>query len=660
MRKSGVVALGAGLLAVAGLAGYFAVDRYAGARAQEEVDAAFAALRASGAEARHGAVSADAARRAVNLSDVVIASPDGSASVKIARLDITGLGQPKDGRIAADALALDGIEVSLRGRSPAAGTVAVTVPKLQVAGFAGPLGAAAPGTGPAGVAIAALQKVSALTAGKLTAPEATVRLAFDADAPVTELRYAGIAAEDLKAGTIRSLLLDSVAFTVTSPAPPDGGGPVSGEVRGTAVSELNLLPLVATLAPAGPPAPDASYEKLYDRLVTGPYVVRTPDGVSSASSTLVEQAGIRPSGLSLEDLVRLKILAVTGVEDEEAVTPEVLGLAAKAVESVAFRTLAVSGMEMQDKAGKGRLASTRLDGFAAGKLDVFTVEGFDGTDADGHAAKLGRLAIHQLDLGRILAFAAEDGVPSPREVFQVLRAVEISDAQVPYDTDGPARGTPVTVGSFTLSWSDMLGELPTRLVMKLDNASGPIEADDGEPFTYLVNAGITRATLSFSLEAAYDASTAVLSVKPVGIVMDKAFAVAFEGGLGNVPAVAFENDEAAAAAFGEVTGRPMRVTLPDLGLGQLMLTQLADAAGATPADLKAEVIAHVDELAQLFSMLSPDIPAVAAAVKQFIETPGTLTLTATPKGEAPLLPLISGDGPIALLQAFSISAEAKP
>lgn len=660
MRKTGVAALALALLGAAGLAGYFALDRHAGALAQSEVEAAFAALRTAGTDARHGAVTADAARRAVQLADVVIASGDGAASIRIARLAITGLSQPKDGRVSADALGLEGVEIAMRGATPADGAVVVTLPKVDVEAFSGPLGAGAPEAGPAGVAVAALRQVSAVEAGKVSVPQATLRLTFDADTPVTELRYGGLVGETLKAGSIASLLLDTVAFTVTPVAPPDGGGPVSGELRGIVVSDLNLLPLVATLAPAGQPAADAPYERLYDRLVSGPYVFRHPDGVSSATSILVEQAGIRPSGLSLEDLVRLKLLAVAGVDDEEAPSPELLAIAAKAIDAIAFRSVAMSGMDMQDKAGKGRVATTRIDGFAASKLDTFTMEGFEGTDAEGHPARIGSLVVRQLDLGRVLAFAAEDGMPSPREAFQVLRAVELKDAEVPYDAEGPARGTPVKVGAFSLSWGDMLGDLPTRLAFRLDNASGPIEAGDGEPFTYLVNAGLTRATLSFNLEAAYDASTAVLSVKPAGMAIDKAFSFTFEGGLGNVPPVAFENDEAAAAAFGEVTARPMRLVLTDLGLAQLMLTQLAEAAGTTPADLKAELLGQVDELAPLLSVLSPDVPGVAAAVRRFIEAPGTLTIAATPKSDAPLLPLLSADGPAALLQAFSISAEAKP
>lgn len=659
MRMKGVVAVAAVVVAAA-LGGYFALNRYAGDRVEEEVAAAFTALKAGGAAATHGAIATESASRAVTIADVAIASPDGNASLKIGKVAVSGLGLPKDGRVGADTVILEAVEMTSRGAD--GGSAVVTLPQMRIEGYSGPLAfGAVAGTPSARTISGVLKELSRITAARVAAPQLVARLSFGDSLPRAEVTYTGLAAVGIDAGHVRELTADAIAFTVTPPE-QDDAGPVSGDVEKVAVSDLVLAPLVALagVGEAGAQAKARPFQTVYGRMAAGPYRLKHPGGTASAAAVEVKEVALRPAaGLTLEDVARLKTLAAAVEGGDDAAAPELLILSARFLDAFAVRSVVVTGTQSEDKAGKGRVASTRLEDLSAGRIARLSFEGLEGTDEEGRPAKIGSLTVDKLDLAKILTLAADEGLPPPREVFTVLQGFELKDAEVPYVGENAA-GTPIRIGRLSFSWGEMLGELPTRLSVKLENAVAPIDAGDGEPFTYLANAGMTSATVSAALDVAYDANAAVLTVKPASLMVDKAFSVSFSGGLGNVPAAAFESEEAAAAAFGEVTAQPVSLTVTNLGLAQLMLAQLSEASGVTPEEMRADLIAQVDEMAPLFSLFSADVPEVAAVLKKFIAAPGTLTLTATPKDNTPLMPLLTGDGPGALLQAFTVTAEAKP
>ena len=89
-----------------GIGGFFGFQIYAEHRAANEVEAAFAQIRATGAKAGHGKVSFDLKSRTVTISDIVgesAAKPP--VSVKIASIEASGFSLPDPMRFSADNIA---------------------------------------------------------------------------------------------------------------------------------------------------------------------------------------------------------------------------------------------------------------------------------------------------------------------------------------------------------------------------------------------------------------------------------------------------------------------------------------------------------------------------------------------------------------------------
>ena len=104
-----------GLLAaiVIAVAAFFGFEFYVQQQVANEVEAAFAAVRASGAKASHGTVSFDLWSRTITVADIAgesAAQPP--VSVKIGRFTADGVKQPDAGRFSADRIEAADVEVA--------------------------------------------------------------------------------------------------------------------------------------------------------------------------------------------------------------------------------------------------------------------------------------------------------------------------------------------------------------------------------------------------------------------------------------------------------------------------------------------------------------------------------------------------------------------
>ena len=105
----------AGLVAaiVIAVAAFFGFEFYVQRQVANEVEAAFAAVRESGAKASHGAVSFDLWSRTITVADIAgesAAQPP--VSVKIGRFTATGVSQPEAGRFSADRIEATDVDVA--------------------------------------------------------------------------------------------------------------------------------------------------------------------------------------------------------------------------------------------------------------------------------------------------------------------------------------------------------------------------------------------------------------------------------------------------------------------------------------------------------------------------------------------------------------------
>jgi hypothetical protein len=673
-----------GLLALLAIGGWYGFLEWSRTKVRAEVDAVFAGIRDTGAKATFTTATFDPKEMGVTVTGISITSPDGSARVKVDRISARGGERPNDRRVAVDALDLDGVEIALTGEAAAGGTITYTLPQVMIDRYNGPMTliAAGEGNGPFGALRVALRQLAATTAAKVTIPEARGRVAPAGSAP-TEVTYRNLAAEGVNAGAIRSLVVDTITVAFTPPplaqsaqdktaqdktaqdkssADKASPGRVTAQVDGFVAAQIDTAPLLLMTQPGGPSGKAAeAYGQIYGKVVTGPYKVKQENGPThGAQSVLMENVAIRPAAFDAQRVAAMEALSRKAPNLSREDSRRLAELSRDLVGGMAFTTLAITNATTEQEGEKGKVATMRLEGLTNGVLDGATFEGVEGVTSAGGAAKMARFAVRQLDFNQLAKLSAEADAPSPLSalvLFKVFSGVEMMGLEVPYG-EGPQSKEPVKIGTFALSWGGSLGALPSYLDFTLADVSGPITADDGEPFTYLVQAGITRATISMGLKAAYDINDRTLTIAPVTTEVKDAFRLNLESALVDVPDAAFTDAAGFISALPVVTAGPVKVTLTDLGLAKLIFAQLAAAAGVSEDEYRNEVVSLAEGFAAELGTVSPDAASVGAAVAAFLRKPGTLTVTATPKGRVPLLALMGSDDPSVVLEAFSFSATA--
>lgn len=664
-----------GVVAVLAAGGWFGFAAWSRAKVRAEVDQAFAGIRAAGSKASFADAGFDPADRAVTVSGIAIASADGTAAVKIGRLVARGSEKPIDRRVTLDALDLDGVEVTLTGSAAQGGTITYVMPQVMIDRYNGPMTliAAGEGGGAYGALRVALRQLAATTAAKVTIPETRVRVA-PAGAPPMEATYTNLAAEGINAGAVRSLIIDRTTAAYVLPAPAGGGasGTVPAKVdlriEGLVAAQIDTAPLLLMTQPGGPSGKAAdAYGRIYGKIVTGPYVISQDGGpTQGGASLLMENLAIRPSAFDAGRLAKVQDLlakppANPSVEDSRRIAE----LVRDTIGGFSFSVVAITDAYTRDKGETGRIGMVRLEGLTGGVLDGFTLEQADGKTADGGNGKIGRLAIRQLDFNQLATLAAEAQNPSPMTalvLFRVISGIEIKNLEVPYgegDPRDPAiKNEPVKIGTFSLSWGGSLGVLPSYLDFALTDISGPIRPEDGEPFTYLINAGIKRATVSLGAKAVYDINDRTLTLAPITTEVKEAFRVTIETTLSDVPQSAFAEARGFLSELPAVGAGPVTVTLTDLGLARLMYAQFAKAAGVSEAEYRDQVVALAEGFAAEMEEGMPETASVGAALVAFLRNPGTLKVTATPKGFVPLIALAASGDPTVLLETFTFQATA--
>lgn len=670
-------AVAVGVVAVLAAGGWFGFAAWSRAKVRAEVDQAFAGIRAAGSKASFADAGFDPADRAVTVSGIAIASADGTAAVKIARLVARGGEKPIDRRVTLEALDLDGVEVTLTGEAAQGGTLTYTLPQVMIDRYNGPMTliAAGEGGGAFGALRVALRQLAATTAAKVTIPETRVRL-VPAGAPPMEATYTNLAAEGVNAGAVRSLIIDrsTASYVLPAAAGEASAGaqaaPAKFDVRieGLVAAQIDTAPLLLMTQPGGPSGKAAeTYGRIYGKIVTGPYVVTQEGGpAQGGASLLMENLAIRPSAFDAGRLAKFQDLVTKppvnpSVEDSRRVAE----LMRDTIDGLSFTTVAVTDAYTKDKGETGHIGMIRLEGLANGVLEGFTLERAEGKTEEGGKGKIGRLAIRQLDFNQLATLAAEAQSPSPATalvLFRVISGIEIKNLEVPYgngDAKDPAlKNEPVKIGAFSLSWGGSLGVLPSYVDFALTDVSGPIRPEDGEPFTYLLNAGIKRATVSLGARAAYDINDRTLTLAPITSEVKDAFRVTIETTLSDVPQAAFAEASGFLSELPAVGAGPVTVTLTDLGLAKLMYAQFAKAAGVSEAEYREQVVSLAEGFAAEMEEGMPETASLGAALVTFLRNPGTLKVTATPKGFVPLIALASSDDPMVLLETFTFEATA--
>ena len=675
MRK---LLIGCLIVAVLAVGGYFGVTAYVQHRAEQEVEATFAAMRTRGTAATHGAVSFDLWSRTLVVSDIAVAAGgDSNARLTIARIEARGVSQPAAGRVAASRVELSDLEARYAPALPVTMTMTYKIPRAVLDGFSGPSAPLRPvDTGSYVDATRFwLEHFNAMTLTSLSIPAMAAQaepMPSDRAIAIGPANYAytGIALRELRNGRLGAATIERMSMKTAAA----GANPATMELEVSDVAALDFdgNAMMTIFDPAR--AKDDNYYRVYRQATTGAYTARIGRAATAGAESVeirlagakVEGIGLNPSKLQIQELLALiqamQAMPATGAQPSAAAGKAVFDQMARAYEGIRIGSFEMSGfgMTVADKTSV-TLASIRLTDLANGRLGEFAIEGFDVTGGP-QPVKIGRFALKSFALAELMRTTAEWAMrgapPSPDQVIGLLRflgGVDVSGVVAPYK----ATGATITIDALAASWGEFVGPVPTkaRVSAKL---VGPIVPEDGGLYHLLGNSDISSLAVALDLGAAWDEKAGTLALAPAAIEIGGLFKGSARASLGGVSrdVVAADPNRRMMATVA-VRVAPIEITVSDLGFFDVTFKKYASEHNTSPEEARRQAVEDMRTRLAELAASNPDLPPVIEAFADFVGNPrGTLTVRITPTGNVPLLALItaSQQNPAAALANFRITA----
>jgi hypothetical protein len=661
-----MVKIAVGVLAalVVAVGGYFGFEYYVQQRIAEDIEAAFANVRASGVKASHGRIAFDLWSRTVTVADIAgefAAQPP--VSVKIGRVDAAGASPGDAGRFSASRIDASNVEVT--GTLGQAGLqFTYQAPRIGIIEYSGPGGPLRPLEASAAAADIyrfGLDHFAAVSAKSVTAPAVTVKYSPTgpaAPAGAGEYTYSGVALRDIQAGKIAATTVDRVTFTMAVRAAGKAEN-LTGEVANLAAYDFDAAATQALLDPAR--ANDDKYYPAYRQVTVGPYTASLPQGVKMRIDGItIGDVGVRPSRLQLPQLMAIVEAAPpTGAAPTPEQTRDLLGKAAGIYEGLRIGNAELRGLSMDTPQGPFALGAIRLARLENGKIAELALEGLEAKAPQG-PVKIGRFALKGLDVANLMRNSAQFAQPGRQASTEQLAALllllegaEIADLVAPYkDTSKP-----VNIETLNISWGQFVGPIPTkaRVTVKM---SGPVDADDPDPFKMLALSGIGSARMNFDLGAAWSEGARSFALEPATLDIGNVLSATARLSLANVQRETFSlNPLQAAIMAAQIEAGPIELTVRDTGGVELAIAQQARQQNISREAARQAIITNIRDNAMKMASINPDVMPIVGALTRFIESPrGTLTIKLTPRGKVAMMQLLDvlKTGPVAALARFQI------
>ena len=665
MRK---VVTGVLAILIAGIGGYFGARGWAQQRVEQEVETSLAAMRAPGGNVTHGPVEIELLRRQFSLSNIVAEiAGEPKASLRIGRVVATGISQPRAGRISAAHLEIDDLEIDRTTAVGAGLHLTYRIPRLEFADYSGPTVVLYPidAASPIEAIRAALQQFIAITASSLTIPTATVSLAAkESSLSAVEYGYSGIVLRNIGEGRIGSTTVDRVVAAVSA-AGPSGPSGFTAELDGMQTLDFDVGPILAVLSGSA----DDHYRRVYQKITAGPYAVTFDDHRAPVRVLIdrvaAEDVALKPSKVPLAEMISLfSSLPRAGehLDPQQALT--VLEMIAGLYDGIRIGSFELRGMKvgLPPPQEQFSIGAIRMAGFESGRLAELSLEGLDTQTPLHEPIKIGRFTLRGLGFSELMRSVARLATPaqqpSPDQLVSLLRAlegIEIQGLIVPYrDT-----GRPVEIETAKISWGEYIGAFPTQVRAAL-RISGPITSGDGEPFSQLLAAGMTTATVDLDAGARWSETSRLAMLSPFSAKLANVGSIEVNATLGNVPRSAFTLDTATfMAATAAVEAGPIEIVVRDLGGLDLIVAGVARKQNLSLDAARRMVAETATQPSAALVPSSPDLSALADAVAHFIEAAGgKLSISIMPKGRVSLLPLfaIAQGNPATILAQFRIQS----
>ncbi len=664
MRK---VILGLAAAAVIAIAGYFGFEFYVGKRIADDVDAAFAAVRQSGAKATHGKVAFDLWTRTITIDDISGDFADPPANVKIGRVVAAGVSRHNGVRFGANQI--EASDVAVSGTIGMQGGLRTTyqAPRIEVTDYAGPAGpmrqlnASQPGD----VYRFALEHFATVTAKSLIAPTVTVKFAPTGAAPgmTGDYTYSDVAVRDIKDGKIAAATLERMSFSATVTVGSKAES-ITGDISKIAAYDFDAAATLTVIDPAH--EKDDKYYRVYRQMTAGPYTASLQQGLKMrVDGVTIDDVGLRPSRLQLSQLMAIiGALPAEGTTQTPEQMRDLLGKVAGLYEGIRIGGIEMRGFSMETPQGPFGMSSLKLTNLENGKIAEFAMEGLDAKAPQG-PVKVGRFALKGIDVANLMRTSAqlsatthEPAADQLAALLLLLEGAEISKLVAPYKNTGK----PVNIDTLKLSWGQFVGPLPTKARVTL-KMSGPVDESDPDPFKMLAMAGISDASLDFDLGAAWSESAHTFALEPATVEMGGVGRTSIHVSLANVAREVFSlNPLQLAIMAAQIEAGPLEITMQDAGGIDLALAQQASQQGISKDAARQALTDDVREAATQMAADNPDVKVIADAVIRFIENPrSTLTIKLTPKGKIAMMQLAEAikTNPIATLARFQVEATSE-
>lgn len=651
-----------GLVAVVVIAvgGFFGFELYTQHKIAGEIDAAFEQIRTAGGKASHGKVSFDLRSRTVTLADIKTElATQPPLTMKIASIVAQGVGQPDAGRFSADSIEGSDIEIGVSLSGPAGGNFTYKVPRLVMKNYAGPASLQRPQASASVIDAyrSALEQFATVSAASIEAPTIIGAIKLG-PAMSYEFTYSGMALRDIKAGTIATLQVERVNFTMNMQQ-AGKADKMTGEILNLASRDFDATAAIAALDPQK--ASDGRYYRFYGKTTAGPYTVTSALGLRMRVDEMtLDEVAIRPSGLQIPALVAA-IQAAGANPPSPAQTRELMEKMATIYEGVRIGTAEMRGLSADVPEGKFKLSAFRFN-LEDGKIGEFAFEGIDTGTPQG-PVKVGRFALKSVDVANFIRVAAQFSnpaqPPSPDQLLglvPLIQGVEVKGVTAPFKNTGKS----VKLDGFDLNWGQFVGPIPSkaRLTAKMTT---PIDARD-PAMNQLIAAGLGTLSVDGDIGAEWTEAARSFVVDVPKLELGGLLKASARIALANVPRQVFSANAAQAiGAAAQIEAGTLELTLRDIGAVDLAITQFARSQNTSRDAARRTILdaIKVDREAIGGANTNAEADALFAALARFVESPGqTLVIKLTPLGKVPAMQLVQmlKTDPLLPLAQFRIEA----
>jgi hypothetical protein len=643
-------------------AAYFGLPIWAQQRALRDVDATFEALRASVGKASHGAVTFDVWNRTLKIADISIESDDPSAfTVKAAQFVASGIASPDSGRIAADRVEIIDGELGGLQVGPGGPRTTYRAPKVTVERFSGPVVLTRQPAAIAGAEtlLAALNTYAAMTATSVSIPTlstavVTSPLRGTNTVPPADSGFTGIIIRNIAQGRVSTATIDHIT---TVGSVPDVGA-YAVEVENAEATDIDVGALIAVLDPAQ--SKDNNFRSIYRLATTGPYrITFSKTGTFRFASLRLEDIAIRPSKFSDPEILALmETLRGNSGVIPPAEAPAFFEKFAKIYEGVRVAKFEARGFaaDVEPNVG-GKIGLIRLAGLENGQLAEFAVEGVEARTPSSEPATVGRLAIKNIDLAKIMRSTAlfkPGQAPGAEQAFGMLstfNGIELKDASFE-----KASKQSVRIDTFALSWGQFVGLIPSQIqaASKFKFTIDPAIADPS--IKYLADIGLKLVAVDFNFSTSWNENTQTIAIAPLSAEIADLYSASAKLTINNAPRAIFSVDPITVAQTAtQLEAGVLNFSLHDLGGFERIFAKTAKDQQITPDAARKSVIDTIRAVA----LMTPELQSLGTAAAHLLETPGaTINVVVTPIGKANLAQAIetARSNPMALLSQFKIDA----